>query len=570
MIQAIRNFFTPPVFEQDEDKSRAVIVLYRILTGTYILLPFAILAWMFNPVIAPYFSANVLFITVLSTFLLGFAKRGHVQAASITLIAYLMVISTLADISAGGELHPMSLLLSGVVVLSGLLLGSRGAWVVAVITGLKHVLVLYLLQGGWIAMETTLPAISPFVNGFSTLASYLLIALLFGMASNNIYAALARAQRSESGLQASNRSLQELTQNLEDRIRERTHDLEKTSATSEKRARQFESIARIASTIISIQNLRELLPRISEVISEQLGFYHIGIFLTEPNGRYAVLSAANSEGGQKMIQRHHQLKIGEQGIVGYVTQTGKPRIALDVGEDAIYFTNPELPDTHSEMALPLKAGGEIIGALDIQSTEVGAFTNEDFQTLSALADQVSLAIQNARLFDQSQKTLAELEAVQRQYMRETWERLPKEEKLVGYRYSITGATPLASEEVEATGGVRHDRNELNVPIMLRGETIGTLSVHSPTGERITPDQMDLVKAVAERVAISAENARLFDETTRRAERERIVSDITSRISASFRMESILRTTASELSQLLEDADIMINLKPTNKEEKDPK
>jgi len=363
--------------------------------------------------------------------------------------------------------------------------------------------------------------------------------------------------------------LQNLIQNLEQRVAERTRDLEQANSQNEKRAKQFESIARISNTIASVQNLRELLPLISEVISQYFDFYHVGIFLTDTDNQYAVLSAANSEGGRKMIQRHHQLRIGEQGIVGYVTQTGKPRIALDVGEDINYFTNPELPSTHSEMALPLKAGNEVIGALDIQSTEVGAFTNEDFKTLSTLADQVSLAIQNARLFDQNQKAISEFEAIQRQYLHETWNRLSKEKKLTGYRYSITGAIPLNenTESVESEGET--NSHEISVPIVLRGEKIGTLSVQTPKNERIGTDQVDLIKAVAERVALSAENARLFDETIRRAERERIVSDIATKIGTSFRTESILRTTATELSQLLEDADVVINLQAPNKTKKDP-
>jgi GAF domain-containing protein len=361
-----------------------------------------------------------------------------------------------------------------------------------------------------------------------------------------------------------------LIQNLEQRVSERTLELEHASILSEKRVRQFEAITRVSNAITSIENLHELLPHISEVISQQFGFYHVGIFLTDASNRYAVLSAANSEGGKKMIQRSHQLKIGEQGIVGYVTQTGKPRIALDVGEDANYFTNPELPSTHSEMALPLKAGDKIIGALDIQSTEVGAFTDEDFKTLSALSDQVSLAIQNARLFDQTQKTLAETEAIQRQYVRETWSRLPREEKLSGYRYSIAGVTPLDEDDktIIAANEETKNKRDIRVPIILRGETIGTLSVLVPISERTNADQVDLIKAVAERVALSAENARLFDETTRRADRERIISDIASKIGTSVRTESILRTTATELSQLLDDADIFINLQTIHKDGKD--
>ncbi len=352
--------------------------------------------------------------------------------------------------------------------------------------------------------------------------------------------------------------LQEIFASLETRVSERTAELAKEKEQSDTRAKQFEAITRVAHAISATKNLQDLLPQISKVISEQFGFYHVGIFLNDSSNQMAILSAANSEGGRRMLQRNHQLRIGEQGIVGYVTKTGNPRIALDVGEDANYFDNPDLPETHSEMALPLRAGDAIIGALDIQSTEVGAFTDDDFEALSALADQVSLAIQNARLFDQIEKALAEASAIQRQYIRETWDRLPREENLRGFRYSIVGVNPL-DDETGAPEKDTPDKYVINVPIDLRGETIGTLSVKVPKGEHVSADQVDLIKAVAERVALSAENARLFEETTRRAEQERIIADITTRIGASVRTESILRTTAAELSRLLSDADIFIKL-----------
>jgi GAF domain-containing protein len=235
-----------------------------------------------------------------------------------------------------------------------------------------------------------------------------------------------------------------------------------------------------------------------------------------------------------------------------------------VGADAVYFNNPDLPSTHSEMALPLKAGGQVIGALDIQSTEAGAFTDENIETLSALADQVSLAIQNARLFDQTLKTIAEFETIQRQYTRETWSRLPKEENLTGYRYSVAGAIPLSVSDQTSSLSMEEPKNKrkITTPIVLRGETIGTLSVLIPESETANADKVDLVRAVAERVALSAENARLFEETTRRAERERIISDIVSKIGTSVRTENILRTAATELSQLLDNADIFIDLQTT--------
>jgi len=379
-----------------------------------------------------------------------------------------------------------------------------------------------------------------------------MIAIVFSLASNSIYSALTRLRQSESELTNSNQKLKELTQTLENRIEERTLELEKTSLISERRARQFETITRISRTINSAQNLQELLPRISEAVSEQFGFYHVGIFLIDASHKYAELVAANSPGGKKMLARNHQLKVGEQGIVGYVTGSGDPRITLDVGIDSAFFNNPDLPDTHSEMALPLKTTEGIIGALDAQSTERNAFTNDDVEVLSTLADQISLAIQNARLFDQTQKALTESEAVYRQNLSASWRQLPKELKLTGYRYGASGAVPLT--EVGQADQVEHRKNaqrrEFSAPIVLRGETIGTLSVQVPKTERLGSDQIDLIKAVADRVALSAENARLFEETSTRAARERIVSDITNKIRETNDPQEMMQTAMSELQRVL--------------------
>ncbi len=376
---------------------------------------------------------------------------------------------------------------------------------------------------------------------------------------------LAEGQAINLELQTANDELENNRRMLEARVEERTQEIEKQQLRAEKRSRQFEGITRVSKAISVTKNLQEALPQIARVISEQFGFYHVGIFLSDSANLFAVLSASNSEGGKKMLTRGHQLKIGEQGIVGYVAQTGKPRIALDVGADANYFNNPELPLTHSEMALPLKVEEKVIGALDIQSTDINAFSNEDVEALSTLADQVSLAIQNARLFDQTEKTLAEADAIQRQYLRETWSRLPKEESISGYRYSVAGTIALDKKAEINNHAVMQNKREISVPIILRGETIGTLAVQVPKNERVSTDQIDLIKAVAERVALSAENARLFEETTRRAESERIISDIATKIGTSVRTESILRTTASELSHLLDGADIFIKLGASEEE-----
>ena len=357
-------------------------------------------------------------------------------------------------------------------------------------------------------------------------------------------------------LNAMTSNLRGSIQSLEQRVVERTKALQVELEKGGRRSKQYEAITKVAQAINATQNLQELLPQISEVISQQFNYYHVGIFLNDASGIYAVLSAANSEGGKRMLKRGHQLKIGEQGIVGYATGSGKPRIALDVGEDIVYFNNPDLPETHSEMALPLIISGEIIGALDVQSTEPNAFSHEDVDVLSTLADQVSLAIQNARLYDQMQRSLVEAEAISRQYFREAWNQLTQDQKVTGFRYTAGGTIPLDNnhKQDQKEDG---ERKTVSVPIVIRGENVGMLEVLVPAQERVKPDQMDLIRAVADRVAIFAENARLFDQTTLRAERERLVAEITTKIRATNDPREMIQIAVEELREALDVSQIEI-------------
>jgi len=337
--------------------------------------------------------------------------------------------------------------------------------------------------------------------------------------------------------------------NLERRVSERTAQIQAASVLADRRAAQFETIALIMKAIISFRQMSELLPQITTVISERFGYYHVGIFLNDEDSQNAVLSAANSEGGQRMLKRGHRLKIGEQGIVGNVALTGEIRIARNVGEDAVYFNNPDLPETLSEMALPLRSGNKVIGALDVQSKQADAFSQDDVSVLSLLADQVSLAIDNTRLFEATNKSLAEAEALYRQYLHQAWNRLPREERVIGYRYTISGSSPLESPvnlDANTQDDNAKDASRLIIPIKLRDELIGNLVIQAPQYKEWSQDQLDLIQAVADRVALSAENARLFDETSRRGERERMVTEITSKIRSTNNPDEMIHIALNEL------------------------
>ena len=358
-------------------------------------------------------------------------------------------------------------------------------------------------------------------------------------------------------------TLRESIQSLERRVKERTAALEVASESASRRATQFEAITQVTSAISSIRKMEELMPLVASVISRFFGFYHVGIFLNDEYGQNTLLIATNSEGGRRMLERKHSLKIGAQGIVGYVASRGKSRVARNVGEDIVFFNNPDLPETKSEAALPLRSGNSIVGVLDVQSTKADAFSKEDMDILAILADQVSLAIENSRLFETTRRSLSEAETLYRQYLHEGWSRLPQEEQFSGYRYTPRGAAPLRKPiSVEAsdttTGEDKIDQPaQLSVPIKLRGETIGNLVVQAPDGKYWRQDQIDLVHAVADRVALSAENARLFEETSRRAERERLVTEITSKIRSTNDPEEMIQTALDELRSALGATQIQV-------------
>ena len=272
-----------------------------------------------------------------------------------------------------------------------------------------------------------------------------------------------------------------------------------------------------------------------------------------------------------MLARGHRLKVGETGIVGNVAAKGEARIALDVGEDAVFFQNPDLPDTRSEIALPLHLQKEVIGVLDVQSIEAGAFSEEDVAVFETLADQISVALQNARLFQESEKLLAEAQKSAGSYLLESWQAMQVARTNVGYRLSGTSVkaldkpldTPQVKQALEegttvaATEGKKSKAAVLAVPIRLRGRVIGVMDVRVPGLQAWNPDNVDIAEAVAERLSLAIETATLLEDSQRRAATERAIGEITSKISGSVNLRNVLRSTVQELGRILPGSEVII-------------
>jgi GAF domain-containing protein len=303
----------------------------------------------------------------------------------------------------------------------------------------------------------------------------------------------------------------------------------------------------------------------------RLARYLAVIFLIDPHSEWAVLRAASSEGGQRMLARGHRLRVGRQGIVGYVAETGLPRLAFSVGEDAVWFNNPDLPDTQSEMSLPLIARGQTtLGVLDIQTHVAAAFTEEDITVLRILADGIAVAVANSLSLEETTTALARLERYQEQDALRAWRQaLARRQMHVGYGLESGFVYPVdveAVSEVEAgelsevTTRVTDDgRHLLLAPIRVQNRNVGVLSF-----EKTAPwveDQIQLARFVVEQLDLALDNARLLEETRLRANQERARSDIVGRIRAMTSTDAILRNAARELGLALQVERSRIQLLP---------
>jgi len=348
--------------------------------------------------------------------------------------------------------------------------------------------------------------------------------------------------------------LQDLIFSLEERVQERT-------AALQRRANQLQAVSEVARSVASVRDLNVLLPDVTHKISEQFGFYHAGIFLLDKKNQYACLVAANSKGGQKMLAREHKLAIEPQSsIVGYVASTKLPRIALDTGVDAVFFNNPDLPETRSEMALPLKVGIQLIGVLDIQSTETDAFSQEDIAVVSTLADQIAVAIENSRSFTETQQALANARELYQKYFGHAWSQFSRRFQKSGYIFRDGNTSPM--DDGEQPLPEDYEDGRITIPLILRGQVLGLLEIKSGQKDRLwSEDELTITQAAADRAALALESAYLLEEARVRASRERTISEITSKIGSSINMQNIIRTAAEELGRAIPGSEVAIRLNP---------
>ena len=465
-------------------------------------------------------------------FALGYIGRASYLLRAISSVALTYVIAVLAFDNYGlvGDSRSWLILF---VVLSTVMLGFRASIIANVISILTYIGAGYLITNRiiivkeLIANDYSLSIESWITAGATTLFVNLIL-------SASVTALLRGLDRSLSDLQTSFDQSKDLSNKLADEHSR----LDRRTLTLENRLTQIRNVAEITKTMGAILEPKELMDQVVDLMQTRFELYYVGIFTIDDHHRYANLSAGSGEAGMNMLAEGHQLAIGGSSMVGWATAHGEPRIALNVDQESVRFKNPHLPLTRSELALPISIGNQTIGALSIQSTQPNAFDDDDITMLQSISDSLGIALDNARLFQQFENSLSEIQQLNRRYLAESWTNIWAEKDLdAGGEY----------ETVEDS--YPDDTPEVNVPLVLRGDqVIGNITFATEQTDLSTDDQ-EFLDAITNQAALALESARLLDEANKRVEQEQALRNLTSRFSQSLDFETLLQTVVKEIGQI---------------------
>jgi GAF domain-containing protein/HAMP domain-containing protein len=389
---------------------------------------------------------------------------------------------------------------------------------------------------------------------------------------------------------------------------------------SQHRTIQLETAAEIARDISGSLNLDELLVKAVNFIRERFSFYHASVFLHDLQGDFTVIREATGETGSQMKRAGYKIGIGSKSIVGFVSSRGEPLVVNNTAQDATYYANPNFPDTRSEAAFPLKVGERILGEIDVQSNQPYAFTEDKLRSLQILADQIAIAVVNTELFSETQEHLSQhrllhhitTTAASGTTLEEALESavnglqvtlggdrvtifLTNREKNTLEAKASTGyAEDITKMEIPIGSGITgwaaahkrplrvknvtedpryivissNTRSELAIPLVYRNELLGVLNVESELVDAYTENDEEMLGTLGGSLAAIIANARLLEQIRIQAERDRLIYEVTSKIRRSTDIQSIMVTTANELTRLTGARYAKIQIKPVDSTKKE--
>jgi GAF domain-containing protein len=449
------------------------------------------------------------------------------RAFSLVILIYSLGLTSYLQ---GGVTTDGAIFMLAFICLTSLFFGSRGMTYSTIISVVTAAAIAGLMSTKTIA--PTNPFTSDDVSGWINRGAVLLmLSVIVGLSLTTMLRGLQR------NLDKANTIASELEKD-QAYMRQHTQDLERRSL-------QIRTAAEISSSLGIVHEPQMLLQKVVNLVRERFNLYYAGVFLLDESRRYAVLQAGTGDEGTAMIAVRHRLYADETSMVGWTITHRQARIALDIGKDAVRFANPYLPNTRSELSLPLISGDRAIGALTIQSNQPEAFDQDDIAVLQNIADTLAVALDNARLFTELEGNLEEIRSLHSQYLMDAWSKNAPQGKEAEYSFGAQTPSP-------------EDMNIMEVPLALREQTIGQITLESEV--ELTADERGLVEAVATQAALALENARLLEESQQTALRERLITEITSKIWASPNSDFILQTAIKELGRTLHADEAAIELK----------
>ncbi len=588
MVAWIRQFLAPPIFE-DEEKTRVAWLLNVVLlalAGSSLLITLAAVGVRFFRADSEtaFTLLSGIIMTVLFAALWFLEHRGHLRLVSIAVVSITWALITIWIYTVSGLTgDESSLVYALIVVLSGLLLGGRVAMVVTAASVLAVMGAYYVEYRGLLVVEQLPLSLADPVFVIIPLA---LIGILLRYAINGLSAAIERSRKNERAQIEANRELEMLQASLELRVAERTSELVRRSV-------QLQAAAEVGQAVTSILDTGELIWRVAELIQERFELYHVGLLLLDETGEWAVYRAGSGEAGRELQEEGFRLQVGGDSMVGWCTANARVRAAWDVDADELHFAHSLVPQTRSEAALPLIARGQVLGALSVQSSQVGTFDPSTVAALRTMADQVAVALDNARLFAEGEEALEAMRRAYGQLSRQAWTELLRGRTDWGYRFDHQGLaavegdwqpemidavragemvvrnaaqTSLANPERVAGEGPESLEGEdslaanitdglrgptLALPLKLREEVIGVLSFHKdPEDEAWTSSEMETIHRLTDQLGAALESAQLFQQTQRRAAREQAIRQVTDQMRRAVDVEAILKSTVAELAEAL--------------------
>lgn len=531
---SMQNNSNPASFDYKSWRENFIVTILRIAS----VLGVALIAISF-----PTASTNdrVLFPSLYFVLLIITVLRVNYSVRAFTLLFMVFTIGVNSILSWGPWLDG-SVFFIAFIGLSALLFDQRVDVIALLISIFTFALIAVLQQLGIYQFRApNVPVTTP-IDWVSYTIDFSIISTILIIAINQFKGEFAHVVQ---GLQNTFEALSTERAQLEDRVRERTDELET-------RTLQLRSSAAISRTIAEMQDISELMETTTQLTSDQFGCYHVGLYLLDERKKNAFLQAASSITGKQLVGQGFRIEPDRLNPINLVVRNNHPYIASDV-DNVNFVRDANFPLTRSRMMLPLTVRNDVIGMLDMHSDQPRSFNTQDAEVLQTLADLVAISIDNVRLINETKNLIHQLEANTSIQTHETWTKFTSRHK-PAYQYTPAGVRPLFANN-------KQDKSDgLHVPLILHGQNIGNI-VLKRKGFTTAWSEREriLVEKVASQVALALENSRLVDETQKSALRDQMIANISARVRETLDVESVLRTATTELRRVfdLKEAEISI-------------